>query len=136
MSPTAISSKRVLLVEDDRFLRKAAETTLRNQGLTVVTAVDGEQALELARETPPHLILLDLLMPKLHGFAVLQALKEDPRTAGIPVIVLSNLGQDTDLNAALALGATSFLVKANLSLHDLALRVHEALAASGSPLPH
>ena len=121
--------KRVLLVEDDRFLRKAAEATLRSQGFEVVTAVDGEEALQRAREMPPDLILLDLIMPKLHGFDVLRTLKEEPRTAGIPVIVLSNLGQGRDVDSALALGAIGYFVKANLSLQDLAKRVHDTLAA-------
>ena len=82
--------KRVLLAEDDRFLRKAAEATLRN----------GEEVLQRALETPPDLILLDLIMPKLHGFDVLRTLKADPRTSEIPVIVLSNLGQGGDVETA------------------------------------
>jgi len=121
--------KRVLLAEDDRFLRKAAESTLRSEGFTVVTAVDGEAVLQRAFEMPPDLILLDLIMPKLHGFDVLRALKADPRTSEIPVIVLSNLGQGDDVETAMALGAISYCVKTNLSLQELTKRVHETLAA-------
>ncbi len=101
---------RILLAEDDRFLRKAAEATLRQNGFTVLTAVDGEEALRLARAEAPDLVLLDLIMPKVQGFEVLRALKQDPATAGIPVIVLSNLGQDSDVQRALEAGAAEYLM--------------------------
>jgi CheY-like chemotaxis protein len=119
---------RILLAEDDRFLRKAAEATLRQRGFTVVTAVDGEEALRLARKDVPDLILLDLIMPKLQGFEVLRALKQDPATAHIPVIVLSNLGQAQDVQQTMEGGAVAYFVKANLSLQTLANRVEEVLA--------
>ena len=78
-----MSIPRVLLAEDDRFLRKAAETTLKRGGFAVITAADGEEALRLARESAPDLMLLDLIMPKMQGFDVLAALKGAPETAGI-----------------------------------------------------
>jgi len=93
----------------------------------VLTAVDGEEALRLARAEAPDLVLLDLIMPKMQGFEVLRTLKQDPATAGIPVIVLSNLGQDSDVQRALEAGAAAYLIKANLPLHDLVLRVRATL---------
>ena len=123
--------RRILLVEDDRFLRKAAETTLKQQGYTVITAADGEEALRVARSAPPDLILLDVIMPKLNGFQVLDALKKDPTTAHVPVIILSNLGQDRDVQQAMEAGATAYFIKADLSLQALVQRVGETLAASG-----
>lgn len=117
--------RRVLLAEDDRFLRKAAETALKRHGFTVVPAVDGEEALRLARAEPPDLVLLDLIMPKMQGFEVLRALKADPGTAPIPVVILSNLGQDGDVKQAMDAGAAGYFVKANLSLQDLVKRVGE-----------
>ena len=117
--------RRILLAEDDRFLRKAAETALKRHGFTVVPAVDGEEALRLARAEPPDLVLLDLIMPKLQGFEVLRALKADPGTAPIPVVILSNLGQDGDVKQAMEAGAAGYFVKANLSLQDLVKRVGE-----------
>jgi CheY-like chemotaxis protein len=119
---------RILLAEDDRFLRKAAEATLRQRGFTVLTAGDGEEALRQARAEGPDLILLDLIMPKLQGFEVLRALKEDPATAHIPIIVLSNLGQATDVQRTMESGAAAYFVKANLSLQDLVKRVEQLLA--------
>lgn len=123
----AASKGRILVAEDDRFLRKAAEAKLRQSGFTVLAAVDGEEALRLARAEAPDLILLDLIMPKLQGFEVLRAVKEDPATSPIPVIVLSNLGQERDVKQALEAGAVAYLIKANLSLRDLVSRVEEAL---------
>jgi CheY-like chemotaxis protein len=122
----------ILVAEDDRFLRKAAETTLARHGYRVVAAVDGDEALALARAEKPDLILLDLVMPKRHGFDVLRELKADPATVHIPVIVLSNLGQEKDVQRALAEGAEAFCVKANLSLQELVKRVSERL---GPPSP-
>lgn len=123
-------TRRILLAEDDRFLRKAAETALKRQGFTVLTAVDGEEALRMARSDAPSLILLDLIMPKLQGFEVLRALKSDAATAATPVIILSNLGQESDVKQAMEAGAAGYFVKANLSLQDLVKRVVEVLGGA------
>jgi CheY-like chemotaxis protein len=121
----AEAPRRILLAEDDRFLRKAAETALKRHGFTVIPAVDGEEALRLARAEAPDLVLLDMIMPKMQGFEVLRSLKGDPATAAIPVLILSNLGQDSDVQQALEAGAAGYFVKANLSLQDLVKRVGE-----------
>jgi CheY-like chemotaxis protein len=125
---TPTQARRILLVEDDRFLRKAAETSLKRHGYHVVTASDGEEALRLVRTEQPELILLDLIIPKVQGFEVLRTLKADAQTAAIPVIVLSNLSQEHDRDATLAAGAMAHLVKANISLEDLVATVDRALA--------
>jgi DNA-binding response OmpR family regulator len=114
---------RILLAEDDRFLRKAAEAALRREGFDVLTAADGAEALAVARAEHPDLVLLDLVMPKVHGFEVLAGLKGDPETQSIPVVILSNLGQDRDVQRAMDGGALAYLVKANLSLQELVRRV-------------
>ena len=123
--------RRILVAEDDRFLRKAAEMALKRQGYTVLTAADGEEALRAAQSELPDLILLDLIMPKLNGFDVLQALKKEAPTAKIPVIVLSNLGQDRDVQQAMDAGATAYFIKTDLSLQALVQRVEETLTAGG-----
>jgi DNA-binding response OmpR family regulator len=123
---------RLLVVEDDRYLRKAAAITLRRAGYTVSTAEDGEQALLAVSAEAPDLVLLDLIMPKMQGFEVLKRLKADATTANIPVIVLSNLGQDGDREHALGAGADDYLVKANLSLNDLSAAVERAFAGRAS----
>ena len=116
-------------MEDDRFLRKAAEVMLRRSGFEVLTAQDGEAGLAAAREQQPALILCDLIMPKMQGFQVIEQLKADPGTAAIPVIVMSNLGQESDVQRAMDAGAVAYVVKSNVALHDLADRVRAILAS-------
>lgn len=132
MSDAAASTSRtrLLLVEDDRFLRKAAEVMLRRHGFEVLTAQDGEEGLAVARAERPALILLDLIMPKMQGFQVIEHLKQDPGTADIPVIVMSNLGQESDVQRAMEAGALAYVVKSNVALNDLADRVRGVLAGT------
>ncbi len=120
------NGKRILLAEDDRFLRRACETCLRQLGFTVLVAVDGEEALRLIRAEQPDLILLDLLMPKIHGLEVLRTLKSDDATRAIPVLVLTNSSREQDVREILALGA-DYQVKANLSLNELGNHVRRLL---------
>jgi CheY-like chemotaxis protein len=120
------SPKRILLVEDDRFLRKACQAALAQRGYTVLTAADGEEGLARARAERPDLILLDMLMPKLSGLEVLQALRADAATRDLRVLVLSNSSLDRTVQAAESLGA-GYFVKANLSLQALGDHVADAL---------
>ena len=117
----------VLVVEDDRFLRKACEASLTQRGFTVITAADGIDGLKLARETKPAVVLLDLLMPRLSGIEVLRQLKADAATAAIPVIILSNSSREEDKDEAITLGAIGYYVKANLSLRELAVTVEQLI---------
>jgi CheY-like chemotaxis protein len=110
---------RILLIEDDKFLRRACEVGLKKRGFSVLTAVDGEEGLRQAHAESPDLILLDMLMPKLSGMQTLEALKKDEQTRGIPVVILSNSSVDADVQKAKDLGAVGYLVKASLSLRDL-----------------
>jgi CheY-like chemotaxis protein len=112
----------VLLIEDDKFLRKACEVSLKKRGLTILTAADGEEGLLRARTDSPQLILLDMLMPKLSGLETLEELKKDESTRGIPVVILSN-SIDSKVQQATALGAAGYLVKASLSLQELGDKV-------------
>lgn len=121
----------ILIVEDDRFLRKACEASLTDRGFTVITAVDGAEGLALAQSQRPAVILLDLLMPKVPGIEVLRRLKADPSTAVIPVLILSNSSREADKQEAMAHGAAGYYVKANLSLRELAHTV-EALVSARS----
>jgi len=119
--------KRILLVEDDRFLRRACEASLRQRGFTVIAAVDGEEGLRMARTESPDLILLDLLMPRMPGVEVLRALKADPATKAIPVLILSNSSREQDVAEVISLGAVDYWVKANLSLKELGERLTRLL---------
>ena len=113
------NGKRVLLVEDDKFLRRACEAGLKQRGFTVRTAADGDEALTLAMSQPFDIVLLDLMMPKKPGIEVLVALKANEATARVPVLILSNSSRDEDKKKAVDLGADGYYVKANLSLQAL-----------------
>jgi DNA-binding response OmpR family regulator len=126
----------ILVIEDDRFLRRACEVSLQQRGFAVRSATDGESGLTLARESKPDLILLDLLMPRVSGIEVLQRLRADASTAGIPVVILSNSSREEDKARAAALGAVGYYVKANLSLRALGDAVASLVgspAALGKP---
>ena len=124
------NGKRVLIVEDDRFLRRACQARLEQQGYTILTAQDGEEALRIVKAEVPDLILLDLLMPKLNGLEVLRALRADEGTRAVPVLVLSNSSRQEDLHTIRDLGISGYFVKANLSLQDLSAQVKALLDAS------
>jgi two-component system, chemotaxis family, chemotaxis protein CheY len=126
----------VLLAEDDRFLRRAAELALRARGLTVITACDGAEALERATTAPPALLMLDMLMPKLSGLEVLTALRRDPRTRTLPVLMFSNSSRDADMKKAADLGVEGYWVKSDISLFDLGNRVIALLERLSEPATH
>lgn len=108
------TTTHILLVEDDPMLTELYQTKLEMEGYEVTVATDGEAGLAAAGTAKPHLILLDIMLPKLNGFEVLKRLKEDKQTEQIPVMVLTNLGgekADTDKKLAMSLGASEFLVK-------------------------
>lgn len=126
-----MENARILLVEDDEFLRRACEVSLKKRGFTLLTAVDGEEGLQLARTGSPDIILLDMLMPKLSGMETLEALKKDEQTRDIPVVMLSNSSIDSDVQKAKALGVVRYLIKASLSLRELGDQVVSCLEEAG-----
>lgn len=119
--------KRILFIEDESALQKTFGEILRQEGYQMISALDGEIGLELAKNQSPDLILLDLILPKLHGFEVLRKLAEDPQTKKIPVIVLTNLEGMEDIEKALKLGATTYLVKENYSLEEIVEKIRKTL---------
>ena len=119
----------ILLVEDSRFLRVASERALVKAGYDVISVVDGEAALLMAREHIPNLILLDMMLPKLDGLGVLRSLKHDSQTADIPVIVLSGLGQQNEAKLKKE-GAAAYFTKSDSLLENNSqtlLRVVESI---------
>ena len=113
---SAPKKKKLMVVDDDRFITKVYSIKLAHEGYDVILAHNGEEALEKAKKDKPDLILLDLIMPRMDGFETLERLKKDPKLKKVPVLVLSNLGQETDIERATELGAKDYLVKSNISL--------------------
>jgi two-component system phosphate regulon response regulator PhoB len=103
--------RRVLLADDDPALRRLIGTTLGNKDFDVLHAADGEEALRMAQQQHPELVLLDVNMPKLDGFAVCQYLKSDPETAGIKVVMITARATDTDRARGRAVGADDYFIK-------------------------
>lgn len=110
-----MNQAKVLLVEDSKFLRIANERVLARAGYEVSTAADGEEALRVAVEELPDIILLDMMLPRLSGLEVLHALKHNPSTAGIPVVVLTSLSQRNE-EKLIQEGATAYFEKQTLDL--------------------
>ena len=121
------NGKRILVAEDDRFLRRACEMSLRQLGYAVLIAKDGEEALTIIQAERPHLVLLDLLMPKVTGLEVLRSLKSAEPTRSIPVLILTNSSRPQDMEEINSLGADGYQVKANLSLEALGQQVKKLL---------
>ena len=121
---------RILLAEDDRVLRRACEASLRGKGFRVTIAVDGQAALdelEAWSDPLPDLILLDLLMPRLTGIEVLRALRANPRTKAVPVLILSNSSREQDHAQVEQFEIAGYFVKSNLSLQALGEHVARLL---------
>ena len=113
----------VLVVEDDKFLRELFIRKLFSDGFKVENAIEAKAAFEILERWKPDIILLDLILPGIDGFEILSRLKKDDRFKEIPVIVLSNLGQQEDIDRAMSLGAKDFMVKANFTLDEIIARV-------------
>ena len=121
------TNKKVLIIEDEATLQKALQEVLVAEGYDILSALDGSRGLEMAREENPDLILLDIILPKMDGFEVLKELKSEEKTESIPVIILTNLSDISDIQKALDLGATTYLVKADFSLEDVIKKVEDTL---------
>lgn len=113
----------ILLIEDDTFLSGMYVTKLSMEGFDVQLAPDGEQGLRQVKAILPDIVLLDIVLPKMDGFHVLEGIKKDPTTKKIPVILLTNLGQKDDVDRGLALGAVDYLIKAHFMPSEVVAKV-------------
>ncbi|MEA3453121.1 MAG: response regulator [Patescibacteria group bacterium] len=120
--------ENILIVEDDKFLRELISRKLINEGFKIEEAIDGEEGLKKLQEMKPDLILLDLILPGLDGFEVLERTKDNPSTSMIPILILSNLGQKDEIERGLKLGAVDFLVKAHFTPEEIVDKVKEILS--------
>ncbi len=118
---------KILVVEDDKFLREMIVRKLDKEGYETVQAVEGKEGLKKMREEKPDLVLLDLIMPGVGGFEVLEKSKEDDELKEIPIVILSNLGQKSEVERGLDLGAEDFLIKAHFTPKEIITKIKETL---------
>jgi len=121
-------AKKILIIEDEKTLRFLLAQSLIAAGFEIEEAVDGEEGLKKMRENKPDLVLLDLILPTIHGFEVLTQIKKDSSLESIPVLILSNLGQKEEIEKGLKLGATDFLIKAHFSLDEIVEKIKKVLS--------
>ena len=121
---------KILIIEDEEILQRSLSEYLIEENFETVCASDGEQGLELVKKESPDLVILDIILPKLDGFQVLEKIKEESETKNIPVILLTNLESPEDIQKAFDRGATTYLVKSDYKLEDVAKKIKETLKMS------
>jgi len=132
--PDAVEEKKkkIVIVEDDRFLSLVLKGRLEKEGYNVIPAYDGEEGLAAIKKELPSLVVLDLVMPKMSGFEVLQKLSTDPQISRIPVVVASNLGQESDIQKAKNFGVRNYYVKVQTSVDEL-VKMFKVIVDEQSP---
>ena len=122
---------KIVIVEDEEILIKVLREKFEKEGFKVSLAADGVEAVSVIKKAKPDIVLLDLVLPKKDGFEVLEELKSSGDLKMIPVIILSNLGQDEEIKRALKLGAVDYLVKTQHPINEVVEKVREYLMAKG-----
>lgn len=120
-------SKKILIIEDDSFLQGLASTKLEKEGFAVSGASNSDEATKILENDTPDLILLDLVLPGTDGFGILKKIRENLKTMQTPVIVFSNLSDDSDIKRAKELGATDYMIKSNFTLDELSEQIKKIL---------
>ena len=120
---------KIVLIEDDEILSKVINEELKDAGFDVYPAFDGPKGLDLVRLKKPDLILLDLVLPGMHGFEVLEKLKKESDTSGAPVMILTMLGSDDDIKKGIQLGADDYVVKSQHAVGEIIDKIKEKYAA-------
>lgn len=119
---------KILIVEDEPGFRRTYSDLFQHFGHTVLEAADGEEGLRVAKKSKPDLVLLDLVMPKLDGYGVLEQLRSNGKTANLPVIIFSVLGEQTDIQKALDMGANDYIIKGSYSPSEVMGKIGNFLA--------
>ena len=120
----------LLIIEDDPYVLEIYGRVFTEQDYTVETARDGDEGMQKATSLIPNLVLLDIMIPKINGFEVLEKIKGNPKTKHIPVIMLTNLSEDQFVKKAIGLGADGFMIKAQFSLQKMVEKVEEKLRST------
>jgi DNA-binding response OmpR family regulator len=120
-------AKKILIVEDDTFLQGLAATKLGKEGYEVLTASNGDDAIRKLGTETLDFVLLDLVLPGVDGFGILEKIRQNEKTKGLPVIIFSNLAEDKDIQRAKELGANEFMIKSNFTLDELAEKIGQII---------
>jgi len=120
-------AKKILLIEDDPFLSSLLGNRLKKEGFELETVKTGSDAMKSLRANTPDLVLLDIILPGKSGFEVIEDIKSEPQIAQAPVMIISNLGQEADVERGKELGAVEYIVKAKTSIDDLVKKIKDFL---------
>lgn len=120
---------KILLIEDDKFFQKFYSSKLQENKVEIEVAGDGEEGLAKMKSVSPDLVLLDLIMPKMDGFAVLTARSQDENLKKIPVIVFSTLGQEEDVRKAQNLGANGYISKGFFDFNNMIATINQVMSS-------
>ncbi|OGD31063.1 hypothetical protein A2W39_02985 [Candidatus Azambacteria bacterium RIFCSPHIGHO2_01_46_10] len=121
---------RILVVEDDRFLRGLLTQKLDNEGFDVSIAADGNEGMEKIAQEKPDVVLLDIILPGIDGFEILKKMQADPELSKIPIMLLTNLGQQEDIERGLRLGAKGYLIKAHFTPSEIVDKIKAVIKES------
>ncbi|PIP17254.1 MAG: response regulator [Candidatus Portnoybacteria bacterium CG23_combo_of_CG06-09_8_20_14_all_37_13] len=119
--------KKILIIEDDQFLRDLIERKLIRTGYQVLNTNDGAEGLKMINEEKPALVLLDILLPSMSGWEILEKIKADPAINKIPVLILTNLGEKEDLERGLKMGADDYIIKAHFTPNEIIDKIEKCL---------
>ena len=120
-------AKKILLIEDEEIIIDLLQKKLTKEGYEISVARDGEEGLEVMKKTKPNLVLLDIIMPKMGGFEVMEAMTKEPELKNIPVIIISNSGQPVELDKAQKLGAKDWLIKTEFDPQEVIEKVKKQI---------
>jgi DNA-binding response OmpR family regulator len=124
----AESKGKILIVEDDRYISKMYQLKLSLEGYDVQVAENGKDGVDKVKEFMPNIVLLDILMPELDGFEVLKIIKDDESTKDIPVLIMSNLGQEDHVEKGMQLGAIGYIVKSQYTPSKVVEKIKSVIA--------
>jgi DNA-binding response OmpR family regulator len=119
------NKKKILVVEDEPMLATVLKGRLEKEGFEVSQAKDGIEALTDLKQNKYDLVLLDIILPKMSGFEIMESIKSDPNASDIPIVIVSNLGQESDIQRGQMLGAIGYFIKAQLSIEELVSKIKE-----------
>jgi len=128
MSNESLQNKKILWVEDDVFLSDIVARKMSTVNAQLLHAVDGSQTFKILESETPDLIVLDILLPGMSGYEILEKIKQEEKLKNIPVIILSNFGQKSEVDKGISLGANKYLIKATLTLDEILLEIGKILS--------